>query len=333
MKTIFSTLKTCLETEDAVLVTVVAGSGSTPRGAGATMVINASGRLAGTIGGGMVEYKSQLLALDLLKTKENHLKEFRLTPNQVEDLGMICGGDVNVYFRVFKARDSTMLTFLDLVIESFDLQENSWFIINLQNGQLGLYRKSLGSYGLTLTEEQQIRLFRNHSMQRDGIYVQPIHQSGKVVVFGGGHVAQELIPLLDHIGLSCVVFDDRPDFVTPELFPHANERILGDFHKIHEYVTLNPEDYAIVMTRGHAFDLFVQRQLHFVPLTYIGIIGSRTKMAKIFQQLRTEGVPEQELARIHTPIGLPIKAETPAEIAVSIAAELIQVRAEEKSRL
>ena len=107
MKTIFSTLKTCLETEDAVLVTVVAGSGSTPRGAGATMVINASGRLAGTIGGGMVEYKSQLLALDLLKTKENHLKEFRLTPNQVEDLGMICGGDVNVYFRVFKAQDGT----------------------------------------------------------------------------------------------------------------------------------------------------------------------------------------------------------------------------------
>jgi len=333
MKTIFSALKTCLQTEDAVLVTVVAGSGSTPRGAGASMVMNATGRLAGTIGGGMVEYKSQQLALDLLKTKENHLTEFRLTPNQVEDLGMICGGDVNVYFRVFNAGDSSTLSFLDLALESFQLQENSWFLIDLQNGQLGLYRKSLGSYGLTLTEEQQMTLLRNHSTQRNGIYAQPIHQSEKVVVFGGGHVAQELIPLLDHIGFSCVVFDDRPDFVTSELFPNAIERILGDFNKIHDYVTLNPEDYAIVMTRGHAFDLFVQRQLHFIPLTYIGIIGSRTKMAKIFQQLREEGIPEQELARVHTPIGLPIKAETPAEIAVSIAAEMIQIRAEGKSRL
>src|SRR5450756_1380441 len=99
MQQLFRILHNCLQTEDAVLVTVVAGSGSTPRGAGAAMIVTKNGRQAGTIGGGAVEYRSEQMAAEILENKTNRLHDFTLTANQVEDLGMICGGSVTVYFR------------------------------------------------------------------------------------------------------------------------------------------------------------------------------------------------------------------------------------------
>jgi xanthine dehydrogenase accessory factor len=148
-----------------------------------------------------------------------------------------------------------------------------------------------------------------------------------VYVFGGGHVSQALVPLLAGIDFRCVVLEDRAQFAAPELFPDAHEIILAEVGETLKRIHLTPMDYAVVMTRGHRNDLAVQCELLRTDVGYIGVIGSRSKKEFVFGRMREAGFRDSDLARITTPIGLSIGAETPAEIAVSIAAQLIQVRA------
>ena len=159
-------------------------------------------------------------------------------------------------------------------------------------------------------------------------YCEPLFRAGRVYVFGGGHVSQALVPALTAVDFRCVVLEDRPEFCRPELFPGVEETRLVDNARLADFVTVDERDYVVVMTRGHKDDQAVQAQMLRTPAHYIGVIGSRRKTAGVFARLREEGFTDADLARITTPIGLDIKAETPAEIAVSIAAQLIQVRAE-----
>lgn len=331
MKKIFSVLHDAILTNDAVLVQVVADSGSTPRGSGAAMVITETGLLTGTIGGGAVEYKSQGLAAQLLKDQTNFISEFSLKEEDIEDLGMICGGDVKVFFRFIQQGDEEVLKLLKAGLESFEQGKKSWFFLDLKQGGFGLYTETAGFNGqFELAEPEEY--LSNKPLVKADIYCQPLNRGGKVVVFGGGHVGQELVPILSKIGFDVQVFDDRPEFLTEAVFPTATQRILGDFDNIYDFVDLKKEDYAIVMTRGHAFDLIVQRQLHQKTLTYLGVIGSRRKMAQVFATLKEEGVSQEELDQVFTPIGLNILADTPAEIAISVAAELIQHRAQLRNK-
>jgi len=150
-----------------------------------------------------------------------------------------------------------------------------------------------------------------------------------VCVFGGGHVAQELVPLLLHLDFRCVVFDDRGEFACAELFPGAERVILGDFTRIGEYISLSERDFAVIVTRGHLWDLEALAFALKSPAHYIGVIGSKSKHEYVRKQLLERGFPPEAInaPRVHAPIGMDIKSETPAEIAVSIAGELILNRA------
>lgn len=145
-----------------------------------------------------------------------------------------------------------------------------------------------------------------------------------VYIFGGGHVAQELVPVLNHLDFSCIVFDDRPEFANSNLFPDAAKCIVGDFSNLSDYVQIESEDFVCIMTRGHEFDYIVQKQILHTPAQYIGVMGSRKKTQIIRGKLLADGFEETQIARGKSPIGLDIHAETPAEIAISIAGELIQ---------
>ena len=148
------------------------------------------------------------------------------------------------------------------------------------------------------------------------------HES-TVYIFGGGHVAQELVPVLAHLDFSCVVFDDRPEFSNKEVFPDASQCIVGDFESITDFLDIQEKDFVCIMTRGHQFDYLVQKQILQTNAHYIGVMGSRKKTQIIHEKLLADGFREADLSRLKSPIGLEIKAETPAEIAISIAAELI----------
>ena len=144
------------------------------------------------------------------------------------------------------------------------------------------------------------------------------------------HIRERLYPLLRSVDFRPWIFDCRPAFADRALFPDAEEVLCGDFTRIADYVTVTPEDYVVVMTSGHGFDFTVQEQVLRGETAYIGVIGSRRKTAAVNERLRAAGIPESAIARVHAPIGTAIRAVTPAEIAVSVAGEMICVRAERR---
>ena len=328
MRNMLKTMKTHLSSGEAlVLVTVIASSGATPRGAGARMLIGKSGRLCGTIGGGAVEYRSQQIAAQVLTEGTSLGHDFTLTKDDVQNLGMICGGACNVYFHYLPAGDAHTITLCDTAEEQFKKGTDLWLLTEIgEDGRMGLYAPDLGLWGIRAPQE--LRLSR-HPERIGNLFAEQINTSGKVYVFGGGHVAQELVPVLAHVGFRCVVMDDRPEFTKKELFPGAEDVILGDLQKISDYMTIGENDYVCVMTRGHAYDTVVQAQVLRRRPAYCGVIGSAMKAAGVRKTLKEEyGLAEEELNLVTTPIGLNIKGETPAEIAISIAAQMILCRAE-----
>ena len=331
MKKLFDALYAVLSAgEDAVLVTIVASSGSAPRGTGARMLVTAKGRVCGTIGGGAVEYKSEQLAAEILRTKRSRQESFRLYKNDVADLGMVCGGTVDVYFRYLPGGDAAVLQLIEQCTPVFDALEPSWFITELTGGGLSVYAAQRGLLGDPVPPEV-IAALANRPVQQevDGkvYYCEKLLQPGRVYIFGGGHIAQALAPALRAADFPCVVLDDRPDFLRPELFGGAETRRI-DPEDISDVIRdLGANDYVCIMTRGHKDDMNIQRQVMRSPVRYIGVIGSAKKQRAVREQILALGYAESEFDKVVSPIGLDIGAETPAELAVSITAQLIRVRA------
>jgi xanthine dehydrogenase accessory factor len=149
-----------------------------------------------------------------------------------------------------------------------------------------------------------------------------------VYVFGAGHLSKEIVPLAKHVGFRVVVIDDRQFFVTREAFPDADELFVADFPTVLAGLPVDAESYLVIVTRGHEHDGVVLEQalrLGVLP-AYVGMIGSRSKVAAIRKALEQAGIPKERLDAVHAPIGLAIGARSPEEIAVSIVAELISVR-------
>ena len=338
MKQMLGMMENRLEKGEAlVLVTVTASSGATPRGAGARMLVSKDGRLCGTIGGGAVEYRSEQIALQVLAKQVSGQQDFSLTRNDVQNLGMICGGDVNVFFHYIPDGDPQTLELVRKALELFETGEAFWLLSDITNGgTLSLYTKKNGTFGPAVPDWVLSKLPRQPKLlqqERESWCVEQINGSGRVYIFGCGHVSQELEPVLTHVGFRCVVMDDREEFARRELFPTAEEVKLVDFRNIADFVTIGEEDYVCIMTRGHAFDTVIQAQVLKCKPCYVGVIGSRKKAAGVRQVLKTEyGLSDQELDLVTTPIGIEIAAETPAEIAISIAGQMIRVRAQHNQR-
>lgn len=313
--------------EALVLVTVIASSGATPRGAGARMLVCKEGRICGTIGGGAVEYRSEQIAAEVLAEKTSLGHDFTLTKDDVQNLGMICGGACNVFFHYIPAGDEHTIMLCEEAEAQFRKGNALWLLTDVgANGQMGLYAEDLGFWGISVPENLTLS---RHPERTGNIFAEQINSSGKVYIFGGGHVAQELVPVLSHVGFRCVVMDDREEFTKKELFPGAEEVICGDLTHLKDYLSIGNEDYVCVMTRGHAYDTVIQAQVLKCRPTYCGVIGSAFKAAGVRKTLKEEyGLLDEELDLVTTPIGLNIKGETPAEIAISIAAQMILHRAE-----
>ena len=294
------------------LVALIESEGSTPRSSGAFMLVNKNGFVAGTVGGGGMEYAAVLEAQK--KLVEGETKSFLKRYDLTTAAGMACGGYCSLQFCYLPAiQETDMLA--EYILFRLKGKYPWWLLIPLGEGDIrveeGLFiKKHKGFY------------------EQDGkeYYAEQYNYDGRVFIFGAGHVARELVPLLSHLGFKCVVIDDRDEFAKPEVFPTAHKVLLADYTKLNEVCKLNCMDYAVVMTRGHVHDANCERFLLTTPVPYIGVMGSKNKAKLARETLLSEGYSEKQLARIKTPIGLDIGSETPAEIAVSIAAQLIEVR-------
>ena len=159
------------------------------------------------------------------------------------------------------------------------------------------------------------------------VFIEPIEASPSVYIFGAGHVGFYLGRLIQEAGFGVHVIDDRAAFANAERFPKAMSIVVDDIPQWLARTPIPPTAYVVIVTRGHRNDLDVLREIAPRDLRYIGLIGSRAKVARLYDAVVAEGrIAPEQLERIHAPIGLDIGAVTPQEIAVSIAAELIAVR-------
>jgi xanthine dehydrogenase accessory factor len=168
----------------------------------------------------------------------------------------------------------------------------------------------------------------DHAGGRVMLYLEPHRAPPELLLVGAGHLARPLCTVGSMLGFAVRVLDDRPDFATRERFPEAADVRRVDFSDPFAEVPLGPRSHLVLVTRGHRYDFEVLRDvLHRgPPLPYIGMVGSRRRVRAALEQLAREGIAAEELARVHAPIGLDVGAETPEEIAVAVAAELVLVR-------
>ena len=315
MKDLMEKLKNEVSNGNACyLVALIESEGSTPRSSGAYMLVNKDGWVAGTVGGGAMEYEAVQEAQKKLAEGQykSYQKRFDLTPAA----GMACGGYCGLQFCYLPANKATEIL-VEYILYQLAGDCPWWLLLPMGEGEI------LVQEYLPLKKHQGI-------FEQDGktYFAQQYNYDGKVFIFGAGHVARELVPLLCHVGFTCEVFDDREEFADPAVFPTAHKVLQVDYTKLEGIVKPNCKDYAVVMTRGHVHDANCERFLLTTPVPYIGVMGSKNKAKLARETLLAEGYTEAQLARITTPIGLDIGSETPAEIAVSIAAQLIQVRAQ-----
>lgn len=329
--------------QSAVLATVVEQTRSAPRSAGARMVIRGDGGVTGTVGGGALEARVQKIAAEVLKNRRTALAGFDLTAGDSSGMGMICGGEVSVLIDYIDSGDPACLALyreLDAVLEK---DERAWWVTLLpreedgRSGHTFLMRPDGRISGLSaaaaeglqdlLDDVRGCRTFTFLKGRR--AVVDSLGNRGKALIFGAGHVGRSLAPVLSSVEFKTVVLDDRQEFANRERFACADQIVhLDSFDDAFKGMTVDERCYIVIITRGHLHDRTVLRQALRTKAAYVGLIGSRTKRDLTFQALLGEGFAKADLERVHSPIGIPIKAETPAEIAVSIAAELIRIRAE-----
>ena len=299
---------------NTVLVTVIRENGSAPRGVGASMLVGEKGRLVGSIGGGAVEKNSEKLALELLKEGRSCERRFELHPTSGNDIGMVCGGDVDVCFRFISHDDAVWNRIAKEAVDRASHKESSVLVLSL-SGDAPDRLEEKAPYGFT---------------EGEGAFGIRISPGERAILFGAGHIARALTPLLNSVGFLVTVIDQRPELAVPEAFPAADQVICGNLERLSDYLTITGEDYLVVMTHGHTYDYIVQNQVLRGNFAYCGVIGSASKRAVVNAKLLEAGVSEDAIALVHSPVGLPIKAITPEEISVSIAAEMILERAKRR---
>ncbi len=333
------------EKKSIVVVTIFSLSGSAPRDAGAKMTVRGDGSICGTIGGGKLEAEAMSMAMDVYKTRTPVTRVFNLTGADASDMNMICGGAGEFLVDYIDSDDPLNLEIYKSIVEVRNKREKAWLITGVGTGvkNSGEKQQCLVKQDHTLTGkfesdrafltkiiEGPARITIHSEVLSDWrILVEPVVKTSTVYIFGAGHVSQKIAPVAEMVGFKTVVIDDRPEYANRLRFPTSEIVLLESFENPLPDIITDQDSYLVIVTRGHLFDKTVLQQVIRKHVTYIGMIGSRKKREITYKKLSEEfGYVDEDFARVHSPIGLDIKAESPEEIAVSIVAELIMVRAE-----
>lgn len=327
-------LVSALEQGDAVELVVVTGTrGSSPRSAGAWLAVGAEGPLAGTVGGGTVEDIAIREATDLLKCGSSRTVSYTLG-GRVSDTGMVCGGMSDLCYLYL---DSDKLDLFKQLEKELVERGDKAFKIDLApfaaarpadataHGAASV-ATVVGAPALSLVDAQLDAIASVVEEDGGACYIEPLCPEGLTYIFGSGHVGRALAPVLASAGFAVVSCDDRAEMLTDDLLPGVSDRRVVDYGNLAATCTIGSRDIVISATAGHGSDLKVVSQALAAHPAYLGCLGSKKKTAFIHGKLDEEGYAQEEIASIHMPIGIKIGAETPTEIAVSIAAELIAHR-------
>ena len=354
MKDIYTDIVNALETKERLaLATIINRVGSAPREAGAKYLVKKDGTAIGSIGGGCVEADVWQEAQKAIEKGEGNVLHFNLTSEQLAEGGLICGGNIDIFLepiregfleiyreidRVKQRGGSGILATVLSVDGGYPKREGVKVFIKPSGEKTGflfageeLEERILKEVGRLLKNNKiEVMAIRSeekgHPWRKLEILLEPIVSEPTAYIFGGGHISQQLVPLVKKVHFRTVVIDDREMFANRERFPEADEVIVTEFESSFDLITINPSSYIVIVTRGHIYDKYILEKAVKTDAHYIGMIGSKKKIQTLYNNLLKEGIPKDALERVHAPIGVDIHSETPEEIAVSIVAQLIKER-------
>ena len=322
-----------------VLATILSHKGSTPRTSGSRMMVRSDRTIAGTIGGGLVEARVMAAAADMMDTIASTVMEFTLDQELKAGMDMVCGGSLTVWLRSFVPPFSDELKTVFQGIRDFEASGKPGLVVTrICDGipDVPCLVDPAGPPPLlprALAADIGDGKFRGPAPVRqvyglEAFMIEPFSGRQTLYIFGAGHVGYQLGQMAPRVDFSTVVIDDRETFANPKRFPHAGQvLVVPDFNTAFEGLTVDDKSYIVILTRGHLHDQEVLEQALATDAAYIGMIGSRKKRDQIYGNLAAKGICASRLSAVHSPIGTEIRAETPAEIAVSILGELICERA------
>lgn len=316
-----------------VRAVIVKTWGSTPREVGADMLLDAAGGLQGTVGGGCGEAEVFELAQEMLASPDaskGYLYHVDLTESPEQGGEKVCGGRFDVLLHRLDSPEEART--LQDAMSSLDkgmplLLKTFW-----GDAAPGLWKSSKDSSWplqprLELEYSGQATL-AHHLEEPSGEHslIEPMGSALRLVIVGAGHIARPLSKLAAEVGYQVVVLDDRPEYAVSEFFPEAHQVVVGDYERELPALVEQAMTSVVLVTRGHKHDQDCLRLVAELPLLYLGMIGSQRRVEAVYADLIAEGISLEALRDVHAPIGLEIGARTPAEIAVSILAQMIMRR-------
>ena len=339
-----------------VLATIIETKGSSPQIPGASAIFSSKELIAGTLGGGFLEANAQKQAIKSLKKRETLVCDFSLKYDINSAKGAICGGEIKVLIDAYpekhidtfnnitqslnKRKPGVLATFINKIsnrkvdISRYWIEGKGKFSAN-QRKHLSFFKDEIKETLLTgksklLKTNQTISSTR---AKEDFLFLEPIYPLPHLVIFGAGHIGQVLADLGSLLSFEVTVIDDRAEFANKEKLPDADHIIVKSIGKALQNFTISSEVYFVILTRGHQYDAEALKQTIKSKAAYIGMIGSKTKIALMRKKfLKQQWATARQFNSIYAPIGIDINSKTVEEIAVSIMGQLILVRSKMKDR-
>jgi xanthine dehydrogenase accessory factor len=297
-----------------MLLYVLESKGSSPGRQGFFMAVNVEGEMDGSIGGGMMEQKFVEMAKEQLRNHSNGTdirKQVHDKSAAKNQSGMICSGEQTILLHTLQPADSAAI---ENIIQSLEQH---------QNGTLTFSPAGIRFFA----EIPDLDYYFSMQSEHDWKYLEKTGYKNNLYIIGGGHCALALSKLMRSMDFYIRVYDNRDELKTMVENEAAHEKyFINSYEEIAPSIPEGENQYIVIMTFGYRSDDIVVRSLLGRNYRFLGLLGSQTKINKLFDDYRKEGINENWLQQIHTPVGMGIKSQTPEEIAVSIAAEIISIK-------
>ena len=297
-----------------MLLYVLESKGSSPGRQGFFMAVNTNNEMEGSIGGGIMEHKFVEMAKERLRagSQESGVKkQIHDKAAATNQSGMICSGEQTIFLYPVQPNDAGTI---QQVIHSLEANKN---------GSLHLSPQGISFLPTIPAKDFSFSL----ESEEDWEYVEKTGFKNQLFIIGGGHCALAFSKLMRSMDFYIWVYEERPGLNTLAKNEFAHEIIIvDDYTALGNLIPSGPDQYVVIMTEGYRTDDLAIRALISKQLQYIGVLGSKKKMEKLFAEYRDKGIAEDVLQRIQSPAGLAINSQTPEEIAISIAAEIIKIK-------
>jgi xanthine dehydrogenase accessory factor len=306
-------IQSSLEKElDVVMLYVLESKGSSPGRQGFFMAVNSNYEMYGSIGGGIMEHKFVELAKEKLKENDSESLVKKQVHNKSatsNQSGMICSGEQTLFIYKVEKKDEAAI---------------HQIIGCLKNNNTGTLQ--LSGNGIKYKDGAG-KPFFEYKSDDEWIYNESLGYQNHLYIVGGGHCALAFSKLMRTMDFYIHVFEDREGLNTFLENDAAHEKtIVKDYRELETLIPASENNYVVLMTFGYRTDAAALRALLGKDLKYIGMLGSKAKIRQLFDEFIAEGIPREQIDHVHSPIGIDIKSETPEEIAVSIAAEIVRIK-------